>query len=136
MVLTLNSAADLGNWLHDELQATPPDVNHMLRVIARETDRWFLSGENRAMVPQLVEEPISTGDPRWDALLEGVVAYRMHIAGMKPPEWTRRTKLEIGWNPEMIQTLRRLLNGHCLIPWRLLWKSSKRALPTPTEIWS
>ena len=99
MATTLNSAASLGEWLRRELEGTPPDVNHMLRVIARETDRWFLSKEAKASIPELTEQPVDTGDQRWNALLEGVVAYRMHIAGMSSPAWTRRTKLDVGWNP-------------------------------------
>jgi hypothetical protein len=96
---SLNSAADIASWLRQELLASPPDVVVMTRVIARETDRWrqaHLGGES---VSSLVSEPACTGDPRWDALLEGVVAYRCWQLGLPRPDWTRRTYLEEGWNP-------------------------------------
>ena len=97
--LALNSAADLGNWLREELTATRPDVNHMLRVIARETDRWFLHNLDADDIAALASEPVNTGNRKWDALVEGVVAYRLHIAGLRSPRWTRRTRLDEGWNP-------------------------------------
>ena len=92
----MNRAADIGAWVRAELTAKEPDTDFILRVIARETDRWFNGSD---FDPGLVEQPVATGSRQWDALIEGVVAYRMNLAGFKPPEWTYRTSLEVGWNP-------------------------------------
>ncbi|MCL1906643.1 MAG: hypothetical protein FWG08_01795 [Propionibacteriaceae bacterium] len=91
----LMTAKQLGDWLRSELACDPVDVNFMLRTIAHESDQWLKD----SMLPGAVEEPASTGDQRWDALLEGVVAYRSHQKKLKQPQWTKRTSLEVGWNP-------------------------------------
>jgi len=71
----------------------------MARVIARETDRWLRPELPRPDAGGLVTEPATTGNPHWDALLEGVVAYRCDALGIPRPSWTRRTYLDVGWNP-------------------------------------
>jgi hypothetical protein len=71
----------------------------MLRVVAHETGRWVANEQARAELPELIKQPACTGDRRWDALVEGVTAYRMNLAGLEPPQWTERTSLDEGWNP-------------------------------------
>jgi len=98
--LALNSAADLAEWLHEELAVVPPDVGFMLRVIVHETDRWLKNEETAAEMPELVAEvPPLTGSERWDAFLEGVVAFRMWEMSLPEPEWCDRTWLDELWNP-------------------------------------
>ena len=98
-VTSLNSAADIARWLQQELSSAIPDVVIMTRVIARETDRWIQAGLRGDQAAYLVEEPATTGNQHWDALLEGVVAYRCDRLEVRRPSWTRRTFLEVGWNP-------------------------------------
>jgi len=95
----LNGAAAIADWLRGELAGERPDVVFMLRVIARETDRWLHAGLTREEVATLLGEPGTTGNKKWDALLEGVVAYRCSKLGVPRPSWTRRTSLDVGWNP-------------------------------------
>ncbi|MEI6624447.1 MAG: hypothetical protein WCP28_21360 [Actinomycetes bacterium] len=95
----LSSAHDLGNWVRKELASERPDAKHALRVIARETDRWFTHGLSPHDIAGLASEPARTGDVRWDALIEGVVAYRLHLAGMAAPPWCLTTRLDEGWDP-------------------------------------
>ncbi|MDR0783746.1 MAG: hypothetical protein LBE83_08335 [Propionibacteriaceae bacterium] len=95
----LNSAADIAGWIREELTATPADVGVMTRVIARETDRWRAAHQAGEPVTALIAEPARTGDQRWDALLEGVVAYRCNQLGVPRPAWTNQTRLTVGWNP-------------------------------------
>lgn len=71
----------------------------MLRVLARETDRWFIHSLRPDDIADLATRPARTGDPRWDALIEGMVAYRLHIAQIPAPDWCRATRLEDGWDP-------------------------------------
>jgi len=95
----LNSPRDLAQWLADELSHEPPDVRFMVRVLARETDRWLTSELAPDDLATLVATSASTGDQRWDALLEGLTAYRCSQLGMPRPEWTNKTSLAAGWNP-------------------------------------
>ena len=95
----LNSAASLAAWVRQELGTNHPDPVMITRVIARETDRWLDAHRAGLPVRELVTEPARTGDARWDALLEGVVAYRCGAMGIARPAWTRDTRLDVGWNP-------------------------------------
>ena len=95
----LNRATALANWLAEELARDRADVVFMVRVLARETDRWLRAGLTNEEAVSLVEEPATTGDSRWDALVEGVVAHRCDQLGIPRPSWTGRTRLDIGWNP-------------------------------------
>lgn len=96
---TFNTARDLGEWVCQELASERPDEKHALRVIAREIDRWFHQDLSLDDVASLASEPARTGDSRWDALIEGVVAYRFHISGMAAPPWCQATRLDEGWDP-------------------------------------
>ncbi|MGI9019049.1 MAG: hypothetical protein ACR2HR_18435 [Euzebya sp.] len=95
----LNAAADLGDWVRIELASGTLDSNHVLRVLARETDRWFTHQLAPTDIAALAAEPARTGDARWDALIEGIVAYRFHIASMAAPDWCTATRLAEGWDP-------------------------------------
>ncbi|SEB55819.1 hypothetical protein SAMN04489806_1101 [Paramicrobacterium humi] len=49
----------------------------------------------------LVREPASTGDPRWDALLQGLIAWRCQSADVPvaTPAWAREARLDEAWAP-------------------------------------
>jgi hypothetical protein len=95
----LNSACWLGEWVREELKSRAPNADHIVRVITRETDRWFKNDQTDIQILALAQEPARTGDPRWDALIEGIVARRFNVHKIKRPEWTRATHLEEGWAP-------------------------------------
>lgn len=95
----LNSAAGLGEWVAAELAAPAPDHKHIVRVLTTETDRWFTNGLTPETIGKLAAEPGRTGSSQWDALIEGIVAYRLHIAGLPAPEWTKATTLDEGFDP-------------------------------------
>jgi len=94
----VSTAADLAQWVRDELSAPVPQIGHIIRVLTRETTRWqSISPEDLSTV--LTDEPISTGDTRWDALVEALSARAAHLMGCEAPAWTRRTRLEDAWYP-------------------------------------
>lgn len=95
----LNSAASIGRWVSRELSSPRPEPLHAVRVITREIDRWFNNELATADIAELAAEPVDTGDRRWDALIEGIVARKLHERRMVAPSWTRRTRLEVGWHP-------------------------------------
>lgn len=99
MEARLNTAHSLGEWVREELSSPVPSADHIVRVITRETDRWFKNGQTDEQVLALAQEPARTGDPKWDALIEGVVARRLNVHKLRRPEWTRKTHLEEGWAP-------------------------------------
>ncbi len=117
----LNTAHSLGDWVRQELASEHPDAKHVLRVIARETDRWFNHGLSPDDIAGLASQPARTGSPRWDALIEGVVAYRCHIVGMAAPSWCQATRLDEGWDPYD--------TASASLGWRLL-----DMLETPAEL--
>ncbi|WP_273652550.1 helix-turn-helix domain-containing protein [Cellulomonas fimi] len=48
---------------------------------------------------EMLAEPRSTGDDRWDALVAGSVRYVARRAGVPAPAWTRRRPLSAWWWP-------------------------------------
>ncbi|GCD19163.1 hypothetical protein CTKZ_07250 [Cellulomonas algicola] len=50
-------------------------------------------------VDEMLAEPPSTGDERWDALIAGSVRYVARRAGVGAPDWTRRRPLAAWWWP-------------------------------------
>jgi hypothetical protein len=50
---------------------------------------------------ELVNEPATTGSPRWDALLQGLVAWRCQTAEPKlpTPAWAKTAHLEEAFAP-------------------------------------
>lgn len=92
-VTGLNQAAEIGEWVRAQIASGEHTNDHTTRVITQETDRWFKNDLTPAQIEALCAAPADTGDPKWDALIEGVVSRRLHEAGMKTPEWTRRTSL-------------------------------------------
>jgi len=98
--LALNPAADLARWLRNELTADPPDVAFMLRVMSHETQRWHRNEQTAAEMPELVAEiPPSTGSDQWDALLGGVVAFRLWEMSIPEPDWCDNVWLDEPWWP-------------------------------------
>lgn len=96
--LALNSAASLGTWLRRELRDGASN-DHLCRVITRETDRWFKNDLEAHEIEELVAAPAVVGDPHWDALLQGVVAWRLQAASVSVPEWATTARLDVAWAP-------------------------------------
>lgn len=92
--------------MHALLQEPTVDTVHITRVITQTLTAWLPASSHADVssgVESLAAEPPETGDPKWDALIEGAVAYLMHVHALTPPSWTRRTSLEEGgWAPNDI----------------------------------
>jgi hypothetical protein len=98
----LSSAAEIGEWVAEEMRGKA-DVHFAARHITNEVHRWFTKTNNITdqRLSELVSDPPNSGDPRFDALIEGVVARMIAKNGWKIPipEWTRRTVLNESWAP-------------------------------------
>lgn len=72
------------------------DEEYLARIVIHSV--LGLSSEHLAGV---VEEPASTGASNWDALLQGLVAWRCHTASPKvrPPAWAKEAHLDEAWAP-------------------------------------
>lgn len=102
--LALNTAHDLAAWVRAELESEQPDTKHAIRVLTREIDRWFNNNLSDTQILDLAAEPAGTGDDHWTALIEGIVAHKLHCRGLKAPAWTKRTRLEVGgWDPYRVR---------------------------------
>lgn len=97
-IAALNSATDLAYWTKIELQGQN-DTNFIMRTLAHETERWCAAQPTEAEFSKLTSFPARIGTPKWDAFLEGIVAYRANLLGFERPQWTTQTRLEVGWNP-------------------------------------
>lgn len=65
----------------------------MLRAV-----RQFVKNVDRLGPAGMIErDPGSTGDPRWDALVAGVVEHVAFAHGASVPEWARAVPLEQWW---------------------------------------
>lgn len=119
---SLVSAADIGDWVRRELGTPQPDTVHISRVITQELGRWFDEETSPRELDAIAADPVDTGDPRWDALIEGIVSRGFHLRGQQPPPaWTKRTRLDVGWGPN--QHLSPGINRHLA-----------NALDTPVEL--
>ncbi len=117
----LTTAARLGDWVRQELAVPLPDSVHITRVITQELGRWFNSETADSELEAVSNQPAYTGDPRWDALIEGIVSRGFHLRQQQPPAWTKRTRLDVGWAPN--QHLTPDINRHLV-----------NALDTPVEL--
>lgn len=69
------------------------------RFITNEMDHWYkrkLTGRERRA---LVWRSASTGDERWDALLQGLVARFCDVAGLEVPYWATVARADPVWSP-------------------------------------
>lgn len=117
----LATAASLGDWVRHELAEPEPDSVHIARVITQELGRWFDAETSERELASVADQPVNTGDSRWDALVEGIVARGFHLRKQQPPAWTKRTRLDVGWAPN--QHLTPDINRHLI-----------NALDTPVEL--
>lgn len=101
------SAREIAAWVAVHVDDEP---SHVARVVTNELHRWNSADEDSLRA--LVEEPLPVGDERWDALLEGAVAYVLRLRDVTPPEWTRRTTLDEGFDPyaDIHQSVTALVN--------------------------
>ena len=57
--------------------------------------------------PQLFQdEPVSTGDRQWDALLAALAEHRAAQLDLGPPEWSRSRVLATPWFPSSLPSKR------------------------------
>jgi len=74
------------------------DADHALRMLIDGINHLpAIEAEDR--LDEALDEPDTTGDPRWDALLAAAVRYRLHTMGVRPPSWTYKEPLEKFWWP-------------------------------------
>lgn len=96
----LDTAASLGRDIVQRvLQLRPEDLRGsepLTRIIIHS-----LLGLPDNGLAELVREPVSLGDPRWDALLQGLVAWRCQTANPKvrTPAWANEVHLDEAWAP-------------------------------------
>lgn len=75
------------------------DPVYNARFITNEMDHWYkrkLTGRERRA---LVWRSASTGDERWDALLQGLVARFCDVAGLEVPYWATLAHADPVWSP-------------------------------------
>jgi hypothetical protein len=88
--------------------------------------RFLLDGVNpiatmdEADMPPYLEEPPTTGDERWDALIAASVAHLCRRRGATPPGWTRRDSLPQWWWPGHARARRALIVQRTPIDFRRL----------------
>jgi hypothetical protein len=96
----------------------PMTLAELARFLTREAEdevRWKLvwefleeyRWEPESSRPTLVaEEPQTTGDSRWDALLAALAEYLNAQVDLAPPEWAEQRVLETPWFPSSLRILR------------------------------
>jgi len=91
----------IGEWVRAELAKPGFDPIFAMRVIIKEISELFRSSglDAQLVIIEKISEPPQTGSPQWNAFLEGIVAYQCSMYGIRPPKWTKRTVLDVGWNP-------------------------------------
>ena len=94
----LVSTRALGLFVQSEL-AGRGDIHFAVRNITNEISRWHSCGLSLEELRLLTESPPDSGDPRFDALIEGIVAHKFHGEGYSAPDWCQNTKLEETWAP-------------------------------------
>jgi hypothetical protein len=77
----------------------------LLRVV-REMRTHLLQVTEKSQRTLMVAAPATTGDPRWDAMLAGVVEADALARGYPVPEWTRGRTLPEFWFVGSVPTLR------------------------------
>lgn len=88
-----STSAGLGAWIKRELASATPDLLFIPRVITQELSRWENLPLEDAELNILAADHPETGDPKWDALVEGLVARIFDTRYLTRPEWTERTIL-------------------------------------------
>ena len=91
------SAANLAEWVRQELDTSQPDIHLVLRAMAKESGEWVKAEPER--IPALLAEPDSPLPVKWRALIEGLVAYRCNQMDRQRPVWTKATKSPAPWVP-------------------------------------
>ncbi len=94
-----SSSRSLGRWLKAELASDSPDLNFMPRVVTQELDRWLKLDLSDEELRTLAAQHPESGDERWDAFLEGLVARVFDIRKLERPAWVSRTRLTEVWAP-------------------------------------
>jgi transcriptional regulator with XRE-family HTH domain len=90
------TAADAARAVRTEVERG--DEPFALRLIARALSDLRALDEP-ADVRAWLEEPPSTGDPRWDTLLAAATRWVCRRHSIRPPAWTRAEPLDQWWFP-------------------------------------
>lgn len=90
------SAADAAEAIREELARG--DEDFALRMLARAVAD-FRSLDDPDALAELLREPPSTGDLRWDTLLAATVSRECRRRGMAAPAWTAVPALDTWWFP-------------------------------------
>ena len=94
----LKSAREISRIVAQEMDSHR-DVHFAVRTITNEIHRWFASRASLDRVKELVSQEPDSGDERFDALIEGIVAVMFRAKKLTVPRWTTRTKLASHWAP-------------------------------------
>ncbi|GHT80950.1 hypothetical protein FACS1894125_0750 [Actinomycetota bacterium] len=100
-----NTASDIAGFVANELAQKPFDIDFTIRFMTHEVDRWFKSKFTDEEFKQATVDEWTTGDKRWDALLEAIVLYNFQRANKRDliPKWCYRTRLDKVFGPREYQ---------------------------------
>lgn len=94
----VGTAARLADRIRDRLSKAEPATTTFREVIQFLDDVNELSNEEVAAAVR--QEPLSTGDRRWDALVAAAVDWAVSTVGITAPHWTRSSRRKLpapGW---------------------------------------
>ena len=98
----LSTSWGLGQWVRQEM-TEEADEAFAVRVITNELDKWDKLKLTDQEIQAHANQGPDSGDPRFDALIEGLVARIFDIRGLKRPQWTSKTHLSDVWWPHADQ---------------------------------
>ena len=99
-VLSPDTAASLGRDIAQRVLQLRDEDLHGREQLTRIIIHSLLSLPDEGLA-ELVREPVGLGNPRWDALLQGLVAWRCQTADprIQTPAWTSAAHLDEAWAP-------------------------------------
>lgn len=95
----LVSTKQIGQLLRAELDQESPNPDFMARTVTNEIWRWNKLEVTDSELIDLCDVPPLSGDARWDAFVEGLVAREFNVRGLLRPDWTNVTRLNEAWAP-------------------------------------
>lgn len=90
------TASEIADDIRANLAAD--DEFHALRMLVDGINR-LPEAQKAGRLDEALEEPRTTGDARWDALLAAAILYQLHQMGESGPHWTVKEPLEKFWWP-------------------------------------
>lgn len=88
-------AVEVADWL------AQGEADMALRILVDGINR-LPAEATQEQLEELLAEPPSIGEERWDALLAGAIRYRLRKLGRKAPRWTWKQPLATFWWPVRI----------------------------------